>query len=185
MTPHSSKARDALEAAARQVAEVHDTLGYESDGEFGRMDEAVSNLIDALPAHDILAGAIKEDRDSMLAAFERLVPLSVREMDGTVEGMESWLSAAVERAERLEAERDDLCFCEHHDYETLTNDDGHITPDVHPSVACVVCTTASLRSALAEAEHRWMDAAFGAGEWSFADLKASKEAGEPTRWKDS
>jgi hypothetical protein len=40
--------------------------------------------------------AIREDRDRYLAAFERLVPQHVRDADGTVGGMESWLKASLE-----------------------------------------------------------------------------------------
>jgi hypothetical protein len=52
---------------------------------------------DGDPVHDVNA-AIKEDRDALLAAFERIVPQEARDLDGTVPGMERWVQNALREA---------------------------------------------------------------------------------------
>lgn len=64
--------------------------------------KALADLLESAPVaggeYAAKLAAIKEDRDKLEAAFERIVPLNVREQDGTVEGMERWIRANLTHA---------------------------------------------------------------------------------------
>lgn len=76
---------------------------FASTPEYVALRASLADLLESAPVegggeYAAKLAAIKEDRDKLEAAFERIVPLNVREQDGTVEGMERWIRANLAHA---------------------------------------------------------------------------------------
>ena len=84
-TPILTAAQDAADNAVDHVLAAAVRVGATT------AHARVTELETAVEASESLRDTLREDRDAYAAAFERLVPLDVRECDGTVAGMEEWL----------------------------------------------------------------------------------------------
>jgi hypothetical protein len=97
----SYREENAREKLDHALADLLESAPVEGGEDADRLECALG---DAKAAMGDLA-AVKEHRDKLSAAFERIVPQSVRDQDGTVEGMERWIRDTLAAAEK---ERDKL-----------------------------------------------------------------------------